>query len=477
MPMLSAINDQIKKLTITQNSSNISSDISHSQSTHVEEDDKIIILKEARTFEKIFSLFPEIVKIDTGVQCKPCDQKFKYEWSLGVDFSDKTMDRTFSNLKKSLVLHFKNSTHAINVSEVKLANKRQSELLSKARENGITCASLAYNCIYDFSSYTSYEHNIASVYSAGGNVGIKNHSKEFPRLFLPALYDTLRNEFSGFMKANDLPFGILADKMTVSHRSRHIVGMRIPIWDISSPNIVKDVYLQCSSVKKFDGYSISNHLLNTLEAVGFNRPYIAKHVSGLAMDGQYTKLNFDDHFNETLETNTHLSWDPMHTLQLAYDDSNKLPGKNDDGSKKTKYKFIDDTIETMTAVSKIVKSGQGFEILLSHKDLLEVFYVPKVFKTMKFVSYSKTVFKTFLNNYPAYIATLQDNEEAALRDDLMSPEFITDLSFLSDVCSRIAHCSQQVQLCGLLPWKYPGYIESLKTDLKLLREILEGLEH
>ena len=443
--------------------------------SEIDDEDKLTLLREARSIDKILHLVPEIARIDNSLTCTVCNVNFTFDFSCGVSFTDQNMPRSFRNLKRSVLRHVELASHASNISKVKALNKRQAELLNKGKENGLTCAGLAYNCYYNFSSYTSYEHSVATVYSAGGNIGTKNHSKEFPRLFLPALYNTLREEFVSFMKVNKLPFGLLADKMTVSHRTRHIVGIRIPIWDINCPNIVKDVYVQSSSIKHHEGFDVASHLLNSLETAGFSRPYVARYISGLAMDGQYTKLSVNVHINDSLDSNANLSWDPMHSLQLAYDDSNKISGKTDD-VKKTKYKFIDETIETITAISKLVKSGQVFEVLLDHKNLLNIFYVPKIFKTMKFVAYSETVFKTFINNYPAYVATMQDIENVGLRDKLMSADFIVNMLFLSDVICRIARCSKQVQLCGLLPWKYPWYIECLKTDLNLLIEIVKGLE-
>ena len=129
-------------------------------------------------------------------------------------------------------------------------------------------------------------------------------------------------------------------------------------------------------------------------------------------------------------------------------------------------------------MSKEVKAGQKYELLRSHgEQLLDVLYVPKIFKTMKFVAYSQTVFKTFLNNYSAYVATAESYEDAALRDKLMSPEFIVNFLFVSDVCCRVAQCSQQVQISSLLPWQYPVYVESLKTDINMMIEIIDGLRH
>ena len=186
---------------------------------------------------------------------------------------------------------------------------------------------------YSYSSNRSYEYSNADAYNSGGNVGIKNHSKEFPRAFLPSLYNVMRKDLTDFIMNRQLPIGILADKMTVHHRTRHIIGIRIPLWDISCSDIVKDIYIQCSSVKHHTG-NIAHHLIDSLVSAGINLPYISKNISGLAMDEEYTKLDTGNHVESIIDTAVNLSWDPMHRIQLAYDDQNKKKGKDDDSAKK-----------------------------------------------------------------------------------------------------------------------------------------------
>ena len=66
-------------------------------------------------------------------------------------------------------------------------------------------------------------------------------------------------------------------------------------------------------------------------------------------------------------------------------------------------------------------------------------------KKIKFVAYSESAFDTFINNYPAYVASsqnLEDDEDhenltaTGMRDKLMSYQFVCNLLFLRDVCSQ-----------------------------------------
>ena len=52
-------------------------------------------------------------------------------------------------------------------------------------------------------------------------------------------------------------------------------------------------------------------------------PYIKENLVGMAMDGQYTRLNIESHMSDILCKNVNLSWDPMHRIELANKDAKK----------------------------------------------------------------------------------------------------------------------------------------------------------
>lgn len=64
------------------------------------------------------------------------------------------------------------------------------------------------------------------MYSGGSSVGVSNQSKEFCRLFLPHVHSVLSKEITSYIVDNDLPVGIFVDKITLNHRSRHIVDIK-----------------------------------------------------------------------------------------------------------------------------------------------------------------------------------------------------------------------------------------------------------
>ena len=45
----------------------------------------------------------------------------------------------------------------------------------------------------------------------------------------------------------------MANKITCKHLTRHMVGIRVLIWDLRSSTLAKDVYILCSSIKDVTG--------------------------------------------------------------------------------------------------------------------------------------------------------------------------------------------------------------------------------
>ena len=69
---------------------------------------------------------------------------------------------------------------------------------------------------------------------------------------------------------------------------------------------------------------IVNHLLCNLEPFSFPLPYIRKHLIGIAMDGQYTCMDVNEHMQGILQNEINLSWEPMHRIELASNATNQV---------------------------------------------------------------------------------------------------------------------------------------------------------
>ena len=207
-----------------------------------------ILLKHARSIESILNVVNgDFILIDEGLKCLCCDTIFHYDYlNLGDDFgTELTMPREFCNLKHHISRHLSNENHLL--AKQKEAEKKKQ--LEYAKDCGLSCASAAYTGFYFSESEKSFEYHLADMFNCGGSIGSKNHSFNFPHKFRPHVYATIRSSVSNYITMNNLPFGLLADKMTSKHLTRHMVGIRIPVWDINYTNINKDIYvLLCISL-------------------------------------------------------------------------------------------------------------------------------------------------------------------------------------------------------------------------------------
>lgn len=75
-------------------------------------------------------------------------------------------------------------------------------------------------------------------------MGVKNHSKEFVRNFLSHVHNILSQKVTNFITENDLPIGLLTDKTTVNNHTRHIIGIRISIFDMQRNLLSRTLYLK-----------------------------------------------------------------------------------------------------------------------------------------------------------------------------------------------------------------------------------------
>lgn len=76
-------------------------------------------------------------------------------------------------------------------------------------------------------------------------------------------------------------------------------------------------------------------------------------------------------------------------------------------------------------VMKEFMHGMKYEKLLKcAEEFDKIFYQPKIFKNMKFVSYSSEVFKTFIGDFKALVAACEKSPDLfALRDTYQNQQY------------------------------------------------------
>lgn len=405
-------------------------------------------------------------RCDDGIRCQVCQTTISYDFNDGEDFTaqEDILPLTFRHLKFDLIRHSKTSTHIENLKRVNKLNLIEKQEYDTGKQAAINCASAAYLTYKLESSYRDYETIIAEFYNSGGVVGLKNHSKEFARNFLPHVYLTLSKEICNFIISNDLPFGIIADKMTANRRSRHIIGLRVPILDINSKYLFQSIYLEHNPATDLTGNGLAMHILQTLEKFGLDLSYIRNHLVGLAVDGQYIIQDVGKHLENKLMKSILVSWDPMHRIELSK--------KHADTPK-----IVAEAFDLVHDAMKNFSSGKSFEVLLKCSEQFSgFFYRPKLFKTMKFSAHCETVFHTFLADYQTLISACeQDPDGFVLRDKLMNKLTMINILSVADICSALGKTSKKVQETDNMPWEYTSHIKSLISSFEIMKTYFEEL--
>lgn len=344
-----------------------------------------------------------LVRTENGLLCTFCGVTMFYDFSVGEDFIDDTLPVQFRHLKYGVKRYLVSNRHNENVSKALKTKEDQLLLEKNNKESAINCAASAYLSYQLNTSYAAYESIVTEMHNSGASMGVKNHSKEFSRNFLPHVHKILRQELTNFIMANDLPIGLLADKITINHRTRHIIGIRIPIFDIQRDSLFQTLYLEHQWVDDSTGEGLVQDFINTLEKFGFNKPYIRKNLAGVATDGQYIRCGIAKHLKSALIRDIAVNWDPMHCLELAHKHSS-VP------------KAIQDSLDLIQETMKEFGYGKNFETLLNcSKSFDDFFYKPKIFKTMKFIPHTETVIETFLKDYKSLVSACENTEDLYIK--------------------------------------------------------------
>lgn len=125
----------------------------------------------------------------------------------------------------------------------------------------------------------------------------------------------------------------------------------------------------------------------------------------------------------------------MHRLELAEKHAS-IPDLVQRG-----HSLVDDAM-------KEFPTGKKYELLFeSSKEFQEYFYRPKMFKTMKFASYSQSVFLTFLGDYRTLVSASEKCLQSfTLRDKLLSKSNVFTILLLADIYSILSHFSKECNL-------------------------------
>ncbi|GBM44510.1 hypothetical protein AVEN_192542-1 [Araneus ventricosus] len=399
------------------------------------------LLINSRSIDRLLKWSDCFSRCKSGLCCNYCGTTLCYDYSLGESFSDAVLPDCFRHLKYDLKRHLESNKHILCAEAYNAELERQGKMQISGKGNGLNCANAAYLIYKNSMPYRAYEDLITIMHNSGCSMGVKNHSKEFPRIFLPVVHSVLKTEVSSFILNNDLPVGVVADKVIVHCRSHHVIGLRVPIFELNKEHLFKCIYLEHNFVDNFTGGGLAASILNTLKKFDFSAPFLRNNLVGLAVDGQYIKLGVAEHIrNELVMDKIAANWDQMHEIELMQKHADTPSIVN------AAHSLIHDSMKVF------MFGGKYEDVLKCSQDFDEYFYRSKLFKTMKFASYSKEVFRTFIGDYKYLVAACERRPDMCfLRDKLIAKSTLFHIFLLSDLYTILSHYSKCVQLVNNLP--------------------------
>ena len=124
------------------------------------------------------------------VSCVICEAEFKYSGPQNVH-EDK-LPREFRNLKSHIKQHFFSKRHLDKVEENRKEGEAKKYLVSRDQKAGKNLTRAAYCVIKTRNPEVQFEREVYLMYTAGGEVGNLNHSKNFIPKIRPHLASSVR---------------------------------------------------------------------------------------------------------------------------------------------------------------------------------------------------------------------------------------------------------------------------------------------
>ena len=290
----------------------------------IDEEPGLNFIKHYRSMAEILSSGFSYDEDDSMVKCSVCDQvtassgKFFYDANEGLEFDDdEYLPRNFTNLKKSIVKHIKNSkSHTNALKDVAEKEKAVNKIINKNRQAGLN---LGRACMKNYllgRPYTDFEMDVLIMKKSGAVVGELNHSRKFPAALRPYVCKVVHRRVNKFLGTPLIPTGHLppvglsADKGTYKKRGRQFLS---GITIIPGGNNLLEVFT-CGQPVVTDGsggLELAKNMKRGFDDYGIR----AGQIESCVFDGVYFYCSIEEHITFLYDLKTGQvvnTWDPLH---------------------------------------------------------------------------------------------------------------------------------------------------------------------
>ena len=201
------------------------------------------------------------------------------------------LSKSFTNLKKKIMTHLENPTHAEKWVSWKKKEEEVTKLKSRNEEVGLRIARICYFLYKKGGSERDFEIEVLRKIEDGIDMGDINHSHNFPPKFRPFVAKVIHNRMSNFLKSrmvqtgNLPPINIGADKGTNKHRTRQFLTALTVVPD--AEKLLQPIYIGQPIVKDHSGNGVALSIKGGLDGFGIS----SMQVEASSHDGQYYHLS------------------------------------------------------------------------------------------------------------------------------------------------------------------------------------------
>ena len=338
---------------------------------------------------------------------------FTYDCSKASFALTENLSTAFRSMKDTIKRHFAGERHT----RAEAAGKRKEEEATARSKEAASVAlramRTAYFVLAKSLSQTTFEELIVLQHTNGINMGNINHSKAFMEKARGSFHRQVLTSLADHVKTQPC-VALSADKATVNKRTLDITAITTVVPEAPVGSMIQSFVVGAPVVKERDGDGHARQLRGTIASLGITR---TEQLSAIAADGQVhhngvpTKLLRAMSIGSASPACVPRIWDGAHLLNLADQDARNA----------TSCKWVDETLGTITRITKRFSLGAGLERLLdAESDLGCRVLKPRLWSETRFAPYAADVLNTFTTNVPAMRHAVQQQLETETRRNLIN---------------------------------------------------------
>ncbi|XP_043231410.1 uncharacterized protein LOC122386354 isoform X2 [Amphibalanus amphitrite] len=405
----------------------------------------------------------------------------RYTFSAGTSFPrPMTIPKPFTRLKESVKHHIASKRHRDAVEKAK-RDSAHAETRERLRQSACRNSLMAaYHVMKHSLARVMYENTIVLCDLTGSKMGDLCHSGPQMQRFRHAFSDVVLDHVARYVERMPC-VGIVADKVTVQHRTVDITGILTLVPEAHCDELIQSFVIGAPVVAHHDGESLAEEWVNTVKRV--NIQDTAK-IAAVCTDGQYhgadvpakflAKLqsSHSDYAARSRSPSVPCLWDNAHLLDLAESSARR----------ELSSKWVDDVVDAISRVVKRFSYGKGREVFIAAGKRMGIETRGLLlWSETRFSPHAANVIEAFVTNLPVLAVALEDQlvascasagsrtvQQAEIKQDiklLKDASFRARLLALLDLYSVMSRTSKSLQNLQLLPWQRQNTYEEMVNDL------------